>query len=282
MGYRFVAIQEWMIDVLKLQKTELAVFATIFGFSQDGETKFTGSINYIAKWATCTRQGAINCLKSLVEKKLLLREDYVASNMKLVKYWVNLSYLEEQFTLSFNQSNHFTPSKVNQSNKFTPCKMSLHNNISNTINNSILDKSNIQSLTILENNNKKNTKKSFGKITKQEQLKNDLILVINQFFIDSDILESLETHILSLFEISKLPSTISYKTSLNDLKKFKKEDILEMIKKSIKSNYNTFYPLNNKTGLARDGLPQLVETENDRIETEDKNKRKLAKYGIEV
>lgn len=156
----------------------------------------------------------------------------------------------------------------------------LYNNIlskDNMLNNTIIDKSIIDI-----NNNKKNTKKSFGKITKQEQLKNDLILVINQFFIDSDILESLETHILSLFEISKLPSTISYKTSLNDLKKFKKEDILEMIKKSIKSNYNTFYPLNNKTGLARDGLPQLVETENDRIETEDKNKRKLAKYGIEV
>ena len=46
----YINIQAFMRNDLNLKGNELLVYAIIYGFSQDEETKFTGSSTYIADW----------------------------------------------------------------------------------------------------------------------------------------------------------------------------------------------------------------------------------------
>ena len=69
----YITIQSWMRTELGLTGNELLAFALVFGFCQDDETEFTGSMNYIAEWLGSTRQTAITTMKKLVEKGLVER-----------------------------------------------------------------------------------------------------------------------------------------------------------------------------------------------------------------
>ena len=53
----FIVIQGFMINELDLKGNELIIYAIIYGFSQDGENKYTGSLNYLANWTNSTKQG---------------------------------------------------------------------------------------------------------------------------------------------------------------------------------------------------------------------------------
>lgn len=47
----FIAIQGFMVKELGLSGNELIAYALIYGFSQDNESEFKGSLNYVAEWA---------------------------------------------------------------------------------------------------------------------------------------------------------------------------------------------------------------------------------------
>ena len=44
----YINIQAWMVKELNLTGNDLICYALIYGFSQDGETEFKGSLSYIA------------------------------------------------------------------------------------------------------------------------------------------------------------------------------------------------------------------------------------------
>ena len=64
----YIHIPGWAVTRLGLKGNELLVYSIIYGFSQDGETRFTGGLQYLADWTNSTKQSCIKCLKSLVEK----------------------------------------------------------------------------------------------------------------------------------------------------------------------------------------------------------------------
>ena len=66
----YVTILGWMTE-LGLKPTELIVYSIIYGFSQDKESYFHGSISYLTQWTGTTNECVIYTLKSLVEKGLL-------------------------------------------------------------------------------------------------------------------------------------------------------------------------------------------------------------------
>lgn len=73
MDYRgYTIIQDWMLD-LPLSYREIAVYAIIYGFSQDGETRFEGSLAYIARKTKSSRDTARNALRRLMEENLIER-----------------------------------------------------------------------------------------------------------------------------------------------------------------------------------------------------------------
>lgn len=69
----FIAIQGWMRTKLNLKGNELLIYALIYGFSQDGESRFKGTRKYIADWCGCSPNTVDRALSSLVNKGLLAK-----------------------------------------------------------------------------------------------------------------------------------------------------------------------------------------------------------------
>lgn len=83
----FIAIQGWMRTQLNLKGNELLIYALIYGFSQDGESRFKGSRKYIADWCGCSLNTVDRTLGSLVNKGLLAKYPYTdAYGNRLVDY----------------------------------------------------------------------------------------------------------------------------------------------------------------------------------------------------
>lgn len=83
----FIAIQGWMRNQLNLKGNELLIYALIYGFSQDGESRFKGSRKYIADWCGCSLDTVDRSLGSLVAKGFLLKFPHTDANgNRLVDY----------------------------------------------------------------------------------------------------------------------------------------------------------------------------------------------------
>lgn len=76
----FIAIQGWMRTRLDLKGNELLIYALIYGFSQDGQSRFTGSRKYIADWCGCSLDTVDRSLRSLVSKGLLAKYPHTDQN----------------------------------------------------------------------------------------------------------------------------------------------------------------------------------------------------------
>ena len=86
----YITIQGWMRTRLNLKGVELMVFAIIYGFSQDGESVFSGTARYLAEWVGVSRRSMMDILRKLVDKGLLVKIDKVVNGVGLVDYKVNL------------------------------------------------------------------------------------------------------------------------------------------------------------------------------------------------
>lgn len=82
----YITIQSFMVKDLQLKGNELLVYAIIYGFSQNGVDRFTGSLQYICDWTNITKQGVLNVLKSLVEKGLIEKIEAQKNGVKFVEY----------------------------------------------------------------------------------------------------------------------------------------------------------------------------------------------------
>lgn len=83
----FISIQGWMRTKLNLKGNELLIYALIYGFSQDGESRFKGSRKYIANWCGCSLNTVDRTLNSLVDKGLLAKYPHIDDNgSRLVDY----------------------------------------------------------------------------------------------------------------------------------------------------------------------------------------------------
>jgi DNA-binding MarR family transcriptional regulator len=83
----YITIQGWMINELQLKGNELMIYAIIYGFSQLENQRFTGSLKYLADLTNSTKQGVIKCLKSLIKKNLIVKEDKIVNGVKFCEYY---------------------------------------------------------------------------------------------------------------------------------------------------------------------------------------------------
>lgn len=67
----YVALRPFMVEELGPKGSELVAYAPICGFSQDGESRFTGSAQYVADRCGIARGNAINVLQKLTDKGLV-------------------------------------------------------------------------------------------------------------------------------------------------------------------------------------------------------------------
>ena len=81
-----VVLHGWMINELNLRGNELLVYAIIYGFCQDGENKFEGSLKYLQDWTCSSKNTVIKSLKTLEEKQLILKQEEIKNSIKFCKY----------------------------------------------------------------------------------------------------------------------------------------------------------------------------------------------------
>ena len=91
----YITIQSWMRSELQLSGTELLVYAVVFGFSQDGQTRYTGSRQYIADWCGCTIRSVQTILNSLTERGLLTKYESTINNVRHCEYVANFTSSEK-------------------------------------------------------------------------------------------------------------------------------------------------------------------------------------------
>lgn len=91
----YYQVSAWMITDLKLKSNELNAFAIIYGFSQDGQNSYTGSLNYLSEWLGTSKQTTINVLDKLIEKNYILKEQYEVNKVKFNKFRVNIDYINQ-------------------------------------------------------------------------------------------------------------------------------------------------------------------------------------------
>ena len=138
----YYQVAGWMINRLGLSGRELHAYAIIYGFTQDGETEFNGSINYIAEWLGSSRNTAISVLKSLIEKRLITKQQMNTPNGKRNIYAiVPLEEGSAETALGVVQKldggSAETALGVVQKLDFPSAKTAPNNNIYNNINNNI-------------------------------------------------------------------------------------------------------------------------------------------------
>lgn len=85
----------WMINRLELKGVELQIFAIIYGFSQDGESWFGGSLNYISDWVGASRPTVIKALKELVSKDYIIKDTSEINNVTFNRYQANLTTIAD-------------------------------------------------------------------------------------------------------------------------------------------------------------------------------------------
>lgn len=82
----FIAIQGFMVKELGLSGNELIAYALIYGFSQDSESEFKGSLNYVAEWLNCSKTTAFNLLNKLADDGFIKKTEKTINGVKFCNY----------------------------------------------------------------------------------------------------------------------------------------------------------------------------------------------------
>ncbi len=83
----FISIQSFMVRDLQLKGNELLIYAIIYGFSQAENQIFSGSLQYLADWTNSTKQGVLRCLKTLLEKDYIQKNEKILNGVKFCEYY---------------------------------------------------------------------------------------------------------------------------------------------------------------------------------------------------
>lgn len=121
----YFQVSGWMVNRLNLKGINLELFAIIYGFTQDGETEFTGSIQYLCDFTGTSRPTVINALKSLTKAGLLCKRVETINGVTFNRYKANL-----QVVNGFYRGDKETLPTPNKDVLPPPGKETLPNNIS--------------------------------------------------------------------------------------------------------------------------------------------------------
>lgn len=90
----YIVIPGWAINRLGLKGNDLIIFSIIYGFSQDGESEFSGSIQYLCDCLNVSRPTVINSLKNLVSLGYITKRVETINGVVFNRYKVSLQVVE--------------------------------------------------------------------------------------------------------------------------------------------------------------------------------------------
>ena len=85
----FITVQGWMINELKLSGNELILYALIYGFSQDGKSRFKGAMQYLADSLRISKWSTLRLLKELVKKDYIKKYKSGTKGHEKCDYGIN-------------------------------------------------------------------------------------------------------------------------------------------------------------------------------------------------
>ena len=124
----YLQIQGWMVSRLGLKGNSLMIYAIIYGFSQDGQNMFKGTMNYLAQWTCSSKESVRQILNKLCESNLIIKEVEYINNVKFVYYRTNLEKVGGYTTLLAKQ-----PNKVDEGIQQSWVINNINNNIDDSI-----------------------------------------------------------------------------------------------------------------------------------------------------
>lgn len=144
----FIAIQGFMVKELGLTGNELIAYALVYGFSQDDESEFKGSLNYVAEWLNCSRTTAFNLLNKLADDGFIKKTEKTINGVKFCNYSATKPNNEELKEIKLRKQIRKEREKLERSSKklntcsknYNGCskklnegvqKVDTHNNIDN-------------------------------------------------------------------------------------------------------------------------------------------------------
>ena len=86
----YYQVSGWMTNKLKLKGIALNVFAIIYGFSQDGESEFKGSRQYLVDFLNSTKPTIDKALSDLCDLDYIIKNSKTINNVTFNSYKANL------------------------------------------------------------------------------------------------------------------------------------------------------------------------------------------------
>ena len=127
----YIVIQDWMISDLQLKGNELLTYALIYGFSQDGESEFKGSLKYISEFLGVSKRTAQRSIENLVDRGIVEKRVEEISGVKFNRYMAHekADTHIDKMTTGYRQNDHGGIDKMTTNNT------NIYNTNNNTSNN---------------------------------------------------------------------------------------------------------------------------------------------------
>lgn len=127
----YIVIQDWMISDLQLKGNELLTYALIYGFSQDGESEFKGSLKYISEFLGISKSTAQRSIEKLVDRGIVEKRVEEISGVKFNRYMAR----EKADTPIVKTSTGYSQNDHGGIVKMTTNNTNIYNTNNNTSNN---------------------------------------------------------------------------------------------------------------------------------------------------
>lgn len=96
----YIMIPGWMRTRLNLKGSDLLITALIYGFCQDEQSWFVGTLGYIADWIGLDKRNVRERLKKLTDRGVIIkREEELMPNIKKCYYKINPSFSGDETSL---------------------------------------------------------------------------------------------------------------------------------------------------------------------------------------
>lgn len=245
----FITIQGWMVNELNLKGNELLIYSVIYGFSQDGKSKFTGSLQYLADWCNSSKQTVINCLKSLCEKDLLIKTELERNGLKFCEYVVNLNTIQK-ICIGYSKNLNGYSKNLNSSSQ----KICTNN--------------------ILKDNNKKDNNIVLKK-SKKEKVMDKILAKLEEYDFSDKVKENILNYFSDRLDANDYPQANYLEMQLNGLSQHKESEQLLTINKAIQGQWKSMlYGLEKSNFKSRSGF---VDTASRNITQEQREQERIKK-----
>lgn len=221
-NHNYILIPGWAVNELKLKGNNLMIFSIIYGFSQDGETEFTGSIQYLCECLGVSRPTVINSLKYLVDKNLIEKREESVNGVVFNRYRISLRGVK----------NLYGGSKESLRGGG---KESLHNNTNNkNTNNKQVTSTTSPSRRSLISHSKKSTSKD--KVTRFIEECNH---IAEEFEFSPSVIDKLNDFFRMLGQSGTFLTSMTIRAQLEDLVALQEKQRIIAISDTIKSGWKS-------------------------------------------